>query len=56
MVKKYWKVYCGSNGKTYNFKNENKARDLYTQMIMRNFHTKIILVENKVEKVLDEFI
>ncbi len=52
----YWKVYCGSNGRTYNFNRESKARDLYNEMVMRNCHTKLIVVDNKVEKLLEEYI
>ena len=52
----YYKVYCGSNGKTYNFKSENKARELYNEMIMRNYHTRLYKVENGKEELLDKFV
>ena len=52
----YWKVYCGSNGRTYNFNRESKARDLYNEMVMRNYHTRLYKVENGNETLIDQFI
>lgn len=50
-----FKVYCGRNGKYYTFLNESKARDLYNKMLLSNYRTKLIKIENKREEILEEF-
>ena len=47
-----------NNSNTLNtpFKSENKARELYNEMIMRNYHTRLYKVENGKEELLDKFV
>ena len=54
MEKIYWKVYCGTNGKTYTFKSEIKAKNLFNEMMMLNRHTRLYKVVNNVEELIDK--
>lgn len=42
----YYKVYCGSNGKFYTYKSEERAKKLFYALSLQNKHTYILKIEN----------
>ncbi len=47
-----YKVYAGSNGKFYTYKNEERARRLFYALSLQNKHTYILKIEkNKTTEI-----
>ena len=51
-----YKVYCGSNGKWYTYKSFSQAENLYSKLVMQNYHTQLIEIQDKQSKILKEHI
>lgn len=44
MTDTLYKVYCGTNGRWYTFKDPVKAKDMQLRLMERNYHTEMVVV------------
>lgn len=56
MTKTIYKVYCGKNGKYYTYLSLVKAENLFTKLMLQNYHTAIDKIEDKKIERIKEFI